>query len=28
MITAVGPTGLVVTAVDGSHIWLGVPSGS
>ncbi len=28
IITAVGPTGLVVTAVDGSHLWLGVPSGS
>ncbi|HEX5824026.1 MAG TPA: hypothetical protein VFY18_06130 [Candidatus Limnocylindrales bacterium] len=27
-ITAVGPTGLVVVSVDGSHLWLGVPSGS
>jgi hypothetical protein len=27
-ITAVGPTGLVVVNVDGSHLWLGVPSGS
>jgi hypothetical protein len=25
---AVGPTGLVVVSVDGSHLWLGVPSGS
>ena len=28
MITAVGPSGLIVTAVDGSHLWLGVPKGS
>jgi len=27
-ITAVGPTGVVVVSVDGSHLWLGVPSGS
>jgi hypothetical protein len=27
-IEAVGPTGLVVVSVDGSHLWLGVPSGS
>ncbi|MEA2545614.1 MAG: hypothetical protein QOI09_887 [Chloroflexota bacterium] len=28
IIEAVGPTGLVVVNVDGSHLWLGVPSGS
>jgi hypothetical protein len=27
-ITAVGPTGIVVVTVDGSHLWLGVPSAS
>jgi hypothetical protein len=27
-ITAVGPTGIVVVTVDGSHLWLGVPSDS
>jgi hypothetical protein len=27
-ITAVGPTGLVVVSVDGSHLWLGVPTAS
>lgn len=27
-IEAVGPTGLVVISVDGSRLWLGVPSGS
>ena len=27
-ITAIGPTGVVVVSVDGSHLWLGVPSGS
>ena len=27
-ITAVGPTGLLVLASDGSHGWLGVPSAS
>jgi hypothetical protein len=27
-ITAVGPTGLLVVSVDGSRLWLGVPSGS
>jgi hypothetical protein len=27
-ITAVGPTGLVVVSVDGSHLWLGVPAAS
>jgi hypothetical protein len=25
---AVGPTGVLVLSVDGSHLWLGVPSGS
>ena len=25
-VEAVGPTGLVVVSVDGSHLWLGVPS--
>jgi hypothetical protein len=27
-ITAVGPTGIVVVTVDGSNLWLGVPSDS
>ena len=27
-VEAVGPTGLVVVSVDGSHLWLGVPSGA
>jgi hypothetical protein len=28
MVEAVGPTGIVVVSVDGSHLWLGVPSAS
>jgi hypothetical protein len=28
MVEAVGPTGIVVVSVDGSHLWLGVPSES
>jgi hypothetical protein len=28
MVEAVGPTGIVVVSVDGSHLWLGVPSDS